>query len=226
MRLRTVIVVLVTIFGISCGSLPTAEDKQVASSPYLFSKITFEIVPITSNQKPSPRALKRFRKRLDENMVCRADQIHFVVRPAVGWGVNDTVPWQIGTVTGFEATHRKLTDDDPEDRTLRVFVSYIDGPYLNSDGMRWLGGLQYSDTSFAIFKHGAGGREASVLLHEFGHMIGLVKDESRPNHDAEHEHHCVNRDCAMFHSAPGRNADLGLYCKQELADLIRDRRSP
>jgi hypothetical protein len=216
----SVATVAATALLLSCASITRL---PVVSEPaWLYDTITFEIAPITSAD-PSPRALELFRKRLHENHICQSDKISFKVRRSVR-SIPFGIPWNSGMLSSYEDLRRSEHDDDPQDRDLAVFVAYIDGPWQDLTRIRFLGGLQYSDSAFAIFKRGAADREASVLLHEFGHMIGLVKRESLPNHDGAYRHHCAVQSCAMFHTAPGPYADFDLYCKREIAALIRARK--
>ncbi len=48
--------------------------------------------------------------------------------------------------------------------------------------------------------------EQSVLIHEFGHAVGLVNSGlplTSDHHDAENGAHCTNRQCVMYHQNEG-----------------------
>jgi len=223
MRTQNAFVALfaLTVMLLSCSSFATGPrpSSLFIRQAWMFESITFEIAPITS-ASPDPRALDLFRNRLHENHFSHRDRIDFRVRRNVN-AVSPGAIWDMEMLRTYESHRRFLFDDDPTDSDLNVFVAYIDGPWLDETGLRLLGGIQYSPSAFAIFKTGAIGREESVLLHEFGHLIGLVNVETCANHDSEHSRHCVNQSCAMFYTAPGRNADFDPYCKREIARLIQ-----
>ena len=223
MRTQNAFIVLFSMVALllSCSTFTTSLRPPPLSleQAWMFESITFEIAPITS-ASPDPRALELFRNRLHENHLCRRERVVFRVRRSVN-AVPPGILWNMGMLQSYETLRRSLHDDAPTDANLNVFVAYIDGPWQDVGGLRLLGGLQYSPSAFAIFKSGASGREESVMLHEFGHLIGLVKDEGCVNHDADNRHHCAIQSCAMFHTAPGGNADFDLYCKREIARMIR-----
>jgi hypothetical protein len=205
---------------ISCASLSTLPQPTKPTS-WLYNSITFEIAPVNS-ANPSPEALEFFRKRLHENRLCHRDRVNFVIRRYTQ-GLPKGFPWSTGSLLTYEQMRRSIHDDSPYDSDLKVFVAYIDGLFRQGRELRHLGGLQYSHTAFAIFKSGARDREGAVLLHEFGHLIGLVKDEDAPNHDGINSHHCAIQTCAMYHSSPMDKADFDLYCKRAIRVMIRTR---
>jgi hypothetical protein len=205
---------------VACVSPPAAYDHgSCRHDKWLFDEVTFEIAPVSSSM-PSPRALDKFRLRLHQNNICDYKKIKFIVRKAA---VRTAQAWNGFVLHSYELLRRARHDIDPEDRSLNVFVAYIDGPWIEAGRVRRLGGIQYGPSAFAVFKKGAGDRESSVLLHEFGHMIGLVKSSSAPNYDRQHKNHCAIQTCAMFHTAPGVDADYDLHCKKQIRSLIRVR---
>ena len=221
MRSKTLIYALL-VGTLSTCSCTVFRPEPVVPEPDLwyYDSIVFEIAPVGSSA-PSPAALEQFRQSLDKNRFCPKEHVYFIE--------HDPEPllppmlWHGPLLTAFEDTHRVLYDDDPEDRHLNVFVPYISGAWLAQDGIRLLGGLQYAPTAFAIFKPGASNREAAVLLHEFGHIIGLVKDLNRDNHDDSHPYHCANKRCVMFYTAPLVDADFDYYCRRDIRRWIMGR---
>lgn len=224
-RIRSLVLTCVCLALTSCApsqfGVMNGLDDPFTETSWYYDSIIFEISPIGTTCAPDPAALEIFRARLDQNRLCPADRVTFVVRSPV---VSVVPPvWSCPALSIFEASQRKLWDKDEDDRDLVAFVSYVTGLYHDFDGVKSLGGLQYGPTSFTIFKNGAGEREAGVLLHEFGHLIGMVKDPTRDNHDDAHERHCANKRCVMFWTTPGPLADFDYYCKRDLRRRISAR---
>jgi len=206
---------------ISCCSF-VAGGLVVKPSPWLYEQIHFEIAPIASNA-PSTAALELFRSRLHQNRICRRDRIVFDVHNASY--KQPPFPWNSVHIRNYEKQVRRNRDVDPHDGELHVFVAYVTGIWIEDGFIRPLGGIQYEDTSFVVFKPRSKTKEASILLHEFGHLIGLVKDTTLPNHDSDHRYHCDDETCVMYWTAPDDYADYDAYCKQQIAELIRVRNS-
>ena len=96
---------------------------------------------------------------------------------------------------------------------LTAFVYFADGEYAgNTDDEKVLG-VTYDESSVAIFEKTvrdySGGLlqpteaslETCILLHEFGHVLGLVNNGSPAqvaHEDGSHPRHCNNEDCLMY----------------------------
>jgi len=95
---------------------------------------------------------------------------------------------------------------------LGVYFLYTNGNYTDNGVL----GVAYRNTSMVLFgkkihdNSGAIGQasrtklEATVLEHEFGHILGLVDIGSpmQTNHkDASHGNHCSNTNCLMYYTA-------------------------
>jgi hypothetical protein len=221
-RFTLLLIVLCLTLNASCvGSMP-AQDVDV-SEQWSYDSIRFEIAPLTTSTVPDPVALEWFRERLHDYRFCDKAQITFVIQPEDTARPLPPLPvpvWDIVSLLGYTARRRTMPDYDVEDRDLVVFVPYIDGLYAQLDGIKWLGGLQYQPSAFAVFKHGAGDHEPAVLLHEFGHLIGLADEGNHGKIDPKHTSHCADRNCVMYFSTPTSRAVFDGYC---LA-FIRSRR--
>ena len=92
--------------------------------------------------------------------------------------------------------------------TFVVHILYLNGEYSDNDQTL---GLAYSGTSFAIFKEkiedaaflliSSKDIEKSVIVHEFGHLLGLVNNGYQSPHDHEdsqHPHHSNNEESVMY----------------------------
>lgn len=95
---------------------------------------------------------------------------------------------------------------------LGVYFLYTNGNYTDNNVL----GVAYRNTSMVLFgkkihdNSGALGQasrtklEATVLEHEFGHILGLVDLGStmQTNHkDAAHGNHCSNTSCLMYYAS-------------------------
>ena len=93
-----------------------------------------------------------------------------------------------------------------------VYFLFTNGNYTDNNVL----GVAYRNTSMVLFgkkihdNSGALGQasrtklEATVLEHEFGHILGLVDIGSpmQTNHkDASHGNHCSNTNCLMYYAA-------------------------
>lgn len=109
--------------------------------------------------------------------------------------------------------------------TLAVYVLFANGYYFNHQ----LLGYAYRNTSVVVFesqildnaarlkKHKRVYLESRVLLHEFGHLMGLVNTGApvqTDHHDEEHGKHCTNKRCLMYHLADSEEYPLVLVKPQ------------
>ena len=106
----------------------------------------------------------------------------------------------------IEKEHR---DAFTHDNTLSAYFVILDAPYQQQNVL----GVAYFNTSMALFesviRENTGGLgqpnastvESSVLMHEFGHILGLVNTGSPQvtvHEDESHENHCNNENCLMY----------------------------
>lgn len=96
------------------------------------------------------------------------------------------------------------------EKELGLYLLYTNGAYINPKIL----GLAYQNTSAVIFgrliqnhsgKIGQPDRtklETTVLLHEMGHLLGLINNGSEmlsDHQDENHHGHCKNKDCLMYY---------------------------
>lgn len=220
LNLPAALLLIVLIAGcahFSLVSMGPSPHSRLDPTKWAYDHLLFEIAPVQS-ATPDPRALARFRELLNDYRVCPADRITFLVHEEYG------VPYNIWTMRGiiaYEKRRRELIEHDSTDRVGIVFVSYLEGPTLRSEeGLQGLGGIQYSSSAFSVFKSYSDGKEALVMLHEFGHMIGLRGEEE----STDPPHHCPDRYCAMYKTIGSRFAVLCKDCITELDGIILSRR--
>jgi len=222
-RIKLYFLVMLFIGLTSCVSQQRHEVwiKEFPADAWYFDSVTFEIAPVLSTDLPAAGALDYLRDRLHTNHLCHRDSVRFIIRePIMLFHVG---PWSNPLIQHYEVQQRTIHDKALDDRHFFVFVAYIRGNWVDMDGIKFLGGIQYGPSSFAIFKDGAGSREPAVLLHEFGHLLGMVKDKTRENYDSSHQYHCVNAHCVMFWSTPHAKADFDFFCKRYIRRRVAER---
>jgi len=109
-------------------------------------------------------------------------------------------------IRSIEETSRTIfTEED----NLSVYILYLNGNYAADSSVL---GAAYRNTSIVIFgktveDFAAGDMnkklvfEATVLEHEFCHLLGLVDEGTplkSPHKDAANGNHCTNKDCLMY----------------------------
>lgn len=100
-------------------------------------------------------------------------------------------------------------------KTIAVYYFFADGDYSGNTNNSKVLGLSYRNTSIVIFENtiqslsGGLGQpstsilEATVMEHEFGHILGLVNNGTPMvvNHeDPNHKGHCNNSNCLMYYN--------------------------
>lgn len=115
------------------------------------------------------------------------------------------------------------------DKELGLFLLYTNGAYINPKIL----GLAYQNTSAILFgkmieahsgRIGQPNRtklETTVLLHEVGHLLGLINKGSEMllNHEDEaHGGHCNNKQCLMYYRI-GTDDRFGYLIKGNIPEL-------
>lgn len=152
--------------------------------------------------------------------------IHIVLREIAP--VADTVL----TIRDAVEIERKNRTAFTNGKQLAVYFLYTNGLYTNDK----IFGMAYRNTSAVIFgknihnysgtigKPGRTKLEATVLLHEMGHLLGLA-GKGTPmltNHlDENHVSHCKNRKCLMYYGV-GTEDKFGYLIKGNIPDLDED----
>ncbi|HKJ30991.1 MAG TPA: hypothetical protein VKA34_04145 [Balneolales bacterium] len=99
--------------------------------------------------------------------------------------------------------------------TIAVYYFFADGNSSQDSKNSKVLGLSYFNTSIVIFEKtirslsGGVGQpstamlEATVMRHEFGHILGLVNIGTpmvTPHEDQNHKGHCTNKNCLMYYN--------------------------
>lgn len=135
--------------------------------------------------------------------------------------------WSVEDLQALESKYRKSITSGTQ---ASVFVVFLNG-YYSQEGVTSPGiiGVSIAGTTLiAIFKdvvdnasQGSSSTvakfmEQSTLVHEFGHVVGLVDNGlnmSTPHKDVEHGNHCDNPNCVMYWKNEGKS-DLLLFVQQ------------
>jgi len=153
---------------------------------------------------PSEEAIDHLRDRIGG--YCEKGSI------TVDWKAfdSDDDRYTLEEIVELEREHRTSWRHDG---TIVLYVLYLNGEY---SGNRNALGLAYYADAFVVFKEriedvattrldnpflvSSNDIEKSVLVHEFGHLLGLVNinyRSGRDHEDPEHENHCIHEDCVM-----------------------------
>lgn len=110
-------------------------------------------------------------------------------------------------------------------KQIAVYFLFLDGEYVENTADSKVLGIAYYNTSMVIFgktiQDLSGGigqpqrymLEATVINHEFGHILGLVNLGSTmqaSHQDAPHGQHCTNQNCLMYWEAETGSAVTNL----------------
>lgn len=176
-----------------------------------FHRLVIEIVYMPEHA-PSPFALDQLGGFLDRWL----DKSEIVINTPRQIASGGQASYSAEDVRALEAEHRTAFSD-PEAGTLATFNIVVDGEYISESVL----GIAYYNTSTAYFggtiARISGGLtqprrrdvEATIWLHEYGHLMGLV-DIGTPMQEAHRDHpngaHCTEDACIMYHAF--NNADL------------------
>ena len=163
-----------------------------------YSKIHIEVNYVTGNS-PESDALNLLKQRVQEV----TDKSTITVSQS-SFGSTDN-SYTLEEILELEDKQRTRFKGG---NTFVIHILYLNGEYSDNDQTL---GLAYSGTSFAIFKEkiedaaflliSAKDIEKSVLVHEFGHLLGLVNNGYQSPHDHEdpqHPHHSNNEESVMY----------------------------
>lgn len=120
--------------------------------------------------------------------------------------------YSLNQISQIEINNRKAYNSG---KTIAVYYFFADGNYSGNTNNSEVLGLSYRNTSIVIFEktiQGLSGGlgqpsrtdlEATVMEHEFGHIMGLVNlgTPMVVNHaDPNHPHHCEDSKCLMYYN--------------------------
>ena len=182
---------------VSCNNI-TGECRYEILRGNEYSKIHIEVNYVTGNS-PESDALNLLKQRVQEV----TDKSTITVSQS-SFGSTDN-SYTLEEILELEDKQRTRFKSG---NTFVIHILYLNGEYSDNDQTL---GLAYSGTSFAIFKEkiedaaflliSAKDIEKSVIVHEFGHLLGLVNNGYQSPHDHEdpqHPHHSNNEESVMY----------------------------
>ena len=99
-----------------------------------------------------------------------------------------------------------------------LYFIYLSGEFADEKNVL---GVAYTGTSIVVFKETIKKAatvylpvrdiESAVLVHEFGHIIGLVNinyKSDRNHEDTAHKYHCINPKCVMYYEVESRKLSI------------------
>ena len=240
--LGAILVILVAVIFNIQQILSDEERKNFQSSPADFSddylgddyqRILIE-VDVVGNQTPDLEALEHLKLILERES---EKEVEISVDDQLN---SSRTVFSLKQINDLEGEHR---DRYRGDGTAIIYIQYLNGSFDDSPEYR---GVAYHGSSCALFM--ATVREDGVrdgkslalekrtLVHEAGHLLGLVEINYRSEHqhqDPEHEYHCNHEnttgasDCVMGLIKDSDSVDKDEipldFCEYCLADLEQQR---
>lgn len=204
--------VVVFIVMIGCVPLTPAPEHELPAQLFLYDNITMEIQP-THSAGIDISQLVLLKKSLHDYKICRRENVSAIIRQPVDALSNN---WPRNLLITFKNRHQTLLDRRPNDRHLIVFISVLPGHYA-LQGHRSTIGLAMNGHYIVLFSN----FDRAVLLHEFGHIIGMVDRSKRedPPVNPKRPRHCNNSRCVMFWQV-NRKAMFDALCQRDLDAMI------
>lgn len=190
----------------STGS--SARDFLSASN---YESLEIEILYVGDLQ-PRPQTLLNL-KQFMENRLNKPGGITITQREISSPG---TAPYDINEISKIEEANRTKYNDV---NVLTLYILFIDGNYSTDTSTALTLGVSYRNTSCVVFEKSVQllsnsvnepsrvDLETIVILHETGHLLGLVDLGSPMQNehiDEAHGKHCDNENCLMFWETENR----------------------
>lgn len=183
------------------------EPKDFLSSQD-YDKLVVEIVYVDGH-KPTDDAVQYMTNVLNDRLSKpKGIEIRFKQIPSPGYSA-----YTLSDIRELEKEYREYF---PKQETLSAFILFADADYAGNQGNSKALGIAYDPTSMAIFEKtlrdysGGVGQptlytlEATALIHEFGHLFGLVNNGTAMqvhHQDVSNGHHCTDQSCIMYYAA-------------------------
>ena len=208
--MRNVMLFLMSIFLASAGCLDSIKDELISCENKVgecryeilqngkYSKLHIEINYV-SGYEPSSDALDLLRQRINE-----VTDKNTVTISQNSFGSTDT-SYSLEEILEIENSQRNKFKGGDE---FVIHILYLNGEFEDNNNAL---GIAYKGSSFAMFQEkiedaaflfiSAQDIEKAVLVHEYGHLLGLVNMGYTSPHDHEdpdHPHHSNNEESVMY----------------------------
>lgn len=215
---------------------PGSSAREILS-PKKFPKLVIEIQSMPG-MNPSQEALNHFETFLERVLGRTERQIEIVLDHPIP--SPKKAAYTLLDVRGIEARHRRIQSRKD---TIAAYVLFVDAPSSDDRGSRKLLGQAHQNTSIVIYASAlrevaeSGSvplwvAEATILEHEFGHLLGLTNMATAaqtPHQDPMHRGHCIHPTCLMYYANESSEAlsllggnvpELDSGCLQDLNAAI------
>ena len=172
-----------------------------------YEKLVIE-VQYVEGYDPAPGVLDELKNFLDKRLN-KSGGIMYVLESIASPGKAIYTESDLKSIEDKNRTHYS------KGNTLTTYVFFADADYAGNNGNSKVLGLTYDVTSLCIFKKTvsdySGGTfqpsdkilEATVVEHEFGHILGLVNNGTPLqsfHQDGSNGKHCNNKTCLMYYN--------------------------
>lgn len=229
-----------------------ADVSEVSYDPYLkvgasahdllsaerFRSLTVEIQSVPGFE-PLPTTLSNLKSFLEEHLD-KPDGVRIITKAFIPHSIDGTERYSPDDVRRLDRENRKTFSQGNQ---LSAFVLFLDGKSSRDDTVYSTLGQTYWNTSMVIFannvrrtantlggsQHALAIVESVTLLHEFGHVLGLVNNGTSlttQHLDEAHPAHCNNPRCLMHYSiesgvlervlGSGEIPELDTACRSDL----------
>ena len=184
---------------VSCENV-TGECRYEILRSTDYSRLHIEINYVTEHA-PDSEAVDLLKQRIQET----TDKTSVSVSQN-GFGSTDS-SYSLEEILAIEKEQRERHKSG---NTFIIHILYLNGEYEDNDQTL---GLAYTGSSFVLFKEkieetqfgfiSAEEVERSVIVHEYGHLLGLINNGYESPHDHEdpnHPHHSSNEESVMYWS--------------------------
>ena len=182
---------------VSCENI-TGECRYEILQSSQYSKLHIEINYVTNNA-PDSDAINLLKQRIKDV----SDKTSITVSQSA-FGSTDN-SYSLEEIIDIEKNERERFKSGD---TFVIHILYLNGEYQDNDKTL---GLAYTGSSFVLFKEKIEDAsfllisptdiEKSVIVHEFGHLLGLINNgyQSPHNHeDSQHPNHSNNEESVMY----------------------------
>ena len=182
---------------VSCENV-TGECRYEILQSSQYSKLHIEINYVTDNA-PDSDAINLLKQRIKDV----SDKTSITVSQSA-FGSTDN-SYSLEEIIDIEKKERERFKSD---ETFVIHILYLNGEYQDNDKTL---GLAYTGSSFVLFKEkiedasflliSPADIEKSVIVHEFGHLLGLINNGYQSPHDHEdsqHPNHSNNEESVMY----------------------------